>query len=335
MKNSQWRKKIAGTCLLCLIIGLSACASHEVSEKVPELFWPLPPEKPRIKFVDTIIGSLDATSKLEKVKNFFAGESAGENKFVKPFGVSAWNGKMFVTDLGHVHVFDFKSGNYGILGETDLRIPTGIAVYRDRLFVADVVKKRVFGFDVNTGKAVLEMGWRDLESPAGIAVDERGKRLIVADAKKHKIFLYSLDGIFLFAFGTLGTGEGELVMPYAVATDRDGRIYVVDSGNFRVQIFNEKGQFIKSIGQIGTSPGNFARPKGIALDSEGHIYVLDSAFANFQIFDFEGNTLLAVGSNGYGPAEFVLPSSIYIDENDKIYIVDQINKRVQLFQYLK
>jgi len=335
MKNAKWYEKTARACLLCLIVAFSACASPDVAEKVPELFWPMPPEKPRIKFVDTIIGSLDATSKMAKVKSFFAGDDGGENKFVKPFGVAAWNGKMFVTDIGVVHVFDFKSGNYGILGETDLRIPTGIAVYRDRLYVGDVVKKKVFGFDVNTGKAVLEMGWRDLESPSGIAVDENRKRLIVADAKKHKIFLYSLDGIFLFSFGTLGTGEGELVMPYAVATDRDGRIYVVDSGNFRIQIFDEKGQFLKSIGQIGTSPGNFARPKGIALDSEGHIYVLDAAFANFQIFDFEGNTLLAVGSNGSGPAEFVLPSSIYIDENDKIYVVDQINKRVQLFQYLK
>ncbi|MBI5635044.1 MAG: 6-bladed beta-propeller [Nitrospirae bacterium] len=319
---------------LIALFMVSACATQPVVERPPELYWPLPPEKPRIKFVDTIIGSLDAKSNLEKMKSFFAGSSS-ETKFVKPFGIAAQGGKMYVTDIGGIHSYDFAVGQFDMLGTDDLRVPTGIAISGERLFVGDVARKKVYGLDIRSGKVILEMGRQELDSPAGLAVDEKRKRLVVADARKHKIFVYSTDGILLFSFGTSGSNPGEFVIPYAVAVDHEGRIYVVDSGNFRVQIFDEKGTYIKSIGQIGMSPGTFARPKGIALDSEGHIYVLDAAFGNFQIFDYDGNTLLAVGTSGNGPAEFMLPSSIYIDDRDQIFIVDQLNKRVQLFQYLK
>ncbi|MCX7793712.1 MAG: 6-bladed beta-propeller [Thermodesulfovibrionales bacterium] len=314
---------------LLLII---SCAEQPV-EKPPEMYWPLPPEKPRIKFVDIIIGSLDARTRFGKLKSFLFGPES-EVRFIKPFGVAVRNRKMVVTDVNGVHYYDFERGEFRLIGTSELRLPSAIAYHENKLYVGDTVKKVIYVFNERF-EPVLQFGFKELDTPAGIAIDDKNRRIIVSDSKRHMLFIYSLDGRLITAFGKRGRGPGEFNIPYGITVDKEGRIYVVDSGNFRLQILDENGNFIKSFGAAGTSPGNFSRPKGVALDSEGHIYVLDAAFANFQIFDFEGNTLLAVGQNGTGPGEFLLPSSIWIDENDEIYVVDQINKRVQIFQYIK
>ncbi len=329
-----WTKSSLLLAALLLSLLLPSCA-QKIAETPPEIYWPLPPEKPRIKFVDMIIGSKDVQKKdgSAAMSSFFFGEGK-EIKFIKPYGVAFSNNKLYVTDIGGVFVFDFNSGNFSILGIKQLRLPTGLAVLDNGFFVADSAGKKIIHYDLE-GKFIRDFGGGEVDTVAGMALARQRRELIVTDARKHTVFVYDYEGRLLRQFGRRGTGDGEFNIPYGVAVDRSGRIYVVDSGNFRIQIFDAAGAFIKSFGKVGSSAGYFARPKGVALDSDGHIYVLDAAFGNYQIFDFEGNSLLAVGSNGTGPAEFQLPSSIYIDENDKIYVVDQINTRIQIFQYLK
>jgi len=318
--------------LLAFLAAVS-CARETVPPP-PELYWPLPPERPRIKFVDVVIGSLDAEIRFSKIKDYVFGES-GEYRFQKPFGVAARNGVMYVTDLRVIHKFDFVNKKFRMFGQPNIAMPSAIDVAPDgRVFVGDVVRHSVLVFD-GEEKQVGEIGTSDLGVPAGIAVDGKRGRLIVSDSRKHRIFVYTLEGRLEYSFGGRGISEGKLNVPYGVDVDPAGRIYVVDSANFRLQVFSPEGRFIKSFGYAGDVPGAFARPKGVAVDSDGNIYVLDAAFANFQIFDFDGNTLLAVGSPGQNIGEFLLPSSIYIDEKDQIYVVDQVNRRVQIFQYLR
>src|SRR3990172_5117084 len=100
-------RRVSSIILTLLVI--SACAAPEVAEKPPEMYWPLPPEKPRIKFVDIILGSLDATTKLGKLKSSFFGTD-NEAVFVKPFGVAAKNRKMYVSDVRGIYFFDFEKG---------------------------------------------------------------------------------------------------------------------------------------------------------------------------------------------------------------------------------
>jgi len=317
--------------LIALILFIGACATEYV-EKAPEMYWPIPPEKPRIKFVDMIVSSQDV-KKSAGLTGFFFGKG-GDVKFVKPYAVAVNRQKVYVTDIGGIFTFDFSNNAFGILGTDQLRLPTGIVIALDNIYVAESVSKRIFQYELS-GKRVREFGVGIVDTISGIAADIPNRRLIAADSRKHAVHIFDFEGKHIKSFGRRGAQDGEFNIPYGVAVDRTGRIYVVDSANFRIQIFTPDGKFLKSVGRVGTTAGNFARPKGVSTDSEGHIYVLDSAFGNFQIFDYDGNTLLAVGSNGTGPAEFQLPSSIFIDENDKIYVVDQVNKRVQIFQYLK
>ncbi len=319
--------------LLLTFLSVLSCAPKEYVEKVPEMYWPLPPEKPRIKFVNLVLGSADAKMESGKIKSLLFGVE-GDVRFVKPFGVAFAGQKLFVTDIGGVYSFDFAKGEFKIFGRDELRVPAGIAATDERVYVGDVARKRIYVYDTS-GRAVMNFGAGKVDTPGGIAIDKIRGRLIVSDARRNVVDIFNTDGGLISSIGSRGREHGEFNIPYGVAVDKEGRVYVVDSGNFRLQIFDQNGKFLKQFGGVGTSPGNFARPKGVAVDSDGNIYVLDAAFGNFQIFDFDGNTLLAVGNTGVDPGEFMLPSSIYIDAQDRIYITDQINKRIQIFQYLK
>lgn len=319
--------------LLSISFLLGSCARVQ-KETPPELYWPFPPEKPRIKFVDSIVGSIDATGVRSGLAKVIFGEEQ-EFRFAKPISVAVKNGVMYVTDIGVIHIYDFPKKAYRVISGYLLNT-TGVAVAADgTLYVGDSGRKQVFMMrpKSNIWEKIDSPG--TFETPGELVLDEINGRLIVPDAKKHVVRVYDMEGKFIFSIGGRGGEPGRFNFPYAAAVDREGRIYISDSGNFRVQVFDRDGKFISAFGGVGSSAGNFARPKGIAVDSEGHIYVVDSAFGNFQIFDPDGNIYLAVGTSGQDAGKFLLPSGIAIDENDKVYVVDQMNMRIQIFQYLK
>lgn len=319
---------------ILMIAVLVACSGEIRKEEAPELYWPLPPQRPRVKFVDLIIGSMDVTgSQRGKFSRALFGEE-GEVGFIKPLFVASKDDVVYVTDLSGVVVMDFKKKKFKVISSSNFRNPTGIAISETgKLFVADTAKNIISIVDLET-QAITPVRGSALSNPGGLAVDDTNGRLLATDVKSHLIRVYNLDGEELFSFGGRGVDPGKFNFPYDVTVDPEGNIYVVDSGNFRVQIFDKDGNFLRAFGSVGTIVGHFARPKGIALDPDGHVYVVDGAFGNYQIFDKVGLPLLAVGSVGNEPGQFVLPIGITINDNGSIYVVDQINKRLQKFQYI-
>jgi DNA-binding beta-propeller fold protein YncE len=324
--------------VLFLLIGFITGCAATPDRKAIDLVWPLPPDPPRIKFVDIIMSSLDLGKKRSVTELLFGAEKP--MTFTKPYGVAVGrDGKIYVTDVGRVIVLDRENRDYSLLGVDpgtgQLRVPIGIASTNDgRIIVSDVGAARVYVyFD---GRVIAVLGKTgEFESPSGVAIDEKNGILYVVDSKKHQVKSYTLNDYKpLGAIGKRGTQDGEFNYPTNIAVDDEGKLYVVDTGNFRVQVFDALGNLVKTIGQIGDTPGSLARPKGIAIDSEGHIYVVDAAFQNFQIFNQEGQLLLFVGSAGTEPGKFLLPAGIAIDGEDRIYVVDQYPGGIQIFQYL-
>jgi DNA-binding beta-propeller fold protein YncE len=323
--------------LALLLIGINACAPGP-SKRQLELVWPLPPDQPKIKFVDIIRTNLDLEKKGGLAEAIF-GEERAEG-FQKPYGVAVdKDGKIYVTDINRVFVLDLKKKDYDFIGNEpgvgQLRNAIGIAIASDgRVFVTDVSAARLYVY--RNGKYAEAIGEKgEFASPSGVALDEKNGLIYVTDTRYHTVKIFSLlDYKHIRDIGKNGSGIGEFNFPTNIAVDAEGKFYVVDTGNFRVQIFGKDGQFIRAIGVPGDMPGSFARPKGIAIDSEEHIYVVDTAFQNFQIFDQTGKILLAVGSGGTDPGQFLLPAGMTIDDQDKIYVVNQIPGTVQIFQYL-
>jgi DNA-binding beta-propeller fold protein YncE len=320
--------------LLSLII---SCTPAYQKPKV-DAVWPLPPDEPRVKFVDFFYSTADIGRATGIAETLFGEEQI--ESFVKPYGVAVDSeGSIYITDVGRVMVFDLKKKTFYILGADpgtgNLKLPIGIATASDgRVFVGDISADRVYVY--RNGKYLNSIGQTgELESPSGVALDEQRKLVYVVDSKKHHVNVYSLDDYRLLkTMGSRGVADGDFNFPTNIAMDAEGNLYVVDTGNYRVQIFDPAGKFVRSIGRLGDNPGTLARPKGIAIDSEGHIYVVDAAFDNFQIFDKEGHLLLFVGEGGRGPGKFLLPAGITIDKDDKIYVIDQFPGSLQIFQYL-
>ena len=317
----------------CAILLVTACTRPQ-KEQTPEMFWPMPPSKPRIQFLDIIIGSIDVAEDGNLFSTLLFGEDS-EASFMKPNFIAAKNGIIYITDISGIHVYDYKRKRYRLYGAGITEGATGIDVDSEgNIYVAASYARKITILDKNGKLKKTITDVKNLSNMGGLFVDEKNGRFLVANTRKHRVEVFSLEGSHLFRFGTVGGGPGQMNFPYDVAVDGEGDILVLDSGNFRVQVFDGQGNYKWAFGSVGTAPGHFARPKSMALSSDGLLFVIDAAFGNFQIFNKRGAAYLAVGRTGSMIAEFILPMGIAIDEKDKVYIVDQINRRIQVFQYI-
>lgn len=330
-----------GFCIFLIVaFFVAGCVTAPPKEDVI-LIWPNPPEIPKIAYLTSYYGEANFAKK-SFIDTLLGDDelNAGQN-LVKPYGVSAFNDIIYVTDtIGRaVFCINTKERLVTILGNKDLgglSVPAGVAPNSDGIvFASDAKQKKVFGYD-KSGSLKVAIGKKDeFGQPGGMSINHQNQRIYIADAGTHNVHVYSTKGDLLFSFGKRGKGDGEFNYPSNTAIDRrNGNVCVADTQNFRVQCFDKDGKFIRKFGEIGNQPGSFSRPKGIGIDSEGNIYVVDTAFDNFQVFDEKGELLIFIGGAGMEPGRFSLPTGIYVDENDKIYVVDSANRKVQVFQYL-
>ena len=144
-------------------------------------------------------------------------------------------------------------GTFLTAWSTSFGDPEGVAVDGSgNVFVADAGNffagagnTRIDKFD-NAG--VFLTSWSTLGSgpgqfhlPLGVAVDGSGN-VFIADASSdgsgtNRIQKFDVNGVFLTAWGSLGSGNGQLFLPSGVATDGSGSVYVADTYNHRIQKF--------------------------------------------------------------------------------------------------
>ncbi len=137
--------------------------------------------------------------------------------------------------------------------------------------------------------------------------------------------------LYADAFGSEGSGAGQLKTPADVAVDSAGNLWVIDRGNDRVQKFSPTGELLDSFGSSGTGDGQFTWPSGIAIDPEGNVLVTDSANHRVQKFNAQGEYLSKFGSFGTGNGQFNGPAGIAIAPGGAIFVTDRGNHRVQRF----
>jgi DNA-binding beta-propeller fold protein YncE len=303
------------------------------------LVWPPPPEKARIKHLQTVSSLKDVSSEpgfFSKVFSFIFGGTMVSQWLTQPVGIAiSKDGLLYIADPGikGIHILDLQEKEYSFIGETKFGTfisPVALAFAANGdLYISDSERREIIVLSAD--RTPLFSIKDSLVRPTGIRIFNN--KLYVADAGKNKILVFSLDGRFAFEFGRRGVDHGEFNFP--VQLTANDSLYVVDGMNFRIQQFTHEGKYVSSFGQIGNTAGYFANPKSIALDSDGHLYVTDALLDNFQIFDSAGKLLLVVGSKGISDGEFLSPSGIAIDSNDNIYIIDSLNKRIQIFKYLR
>lgn len=164
-------------------------------------------------------------------------------------------------------------------------------------------------------------------------------------------------------WGKLGTGPGEFVGPFRLATASDGSVYVTDGWTDRVQYFTSSGSYlgqwsvpyaigvdvsprdivyVTSAVQAGTvhyytltgsllgSWDGLVVPYDVAVAPNGDVYVVELWGHCVSYFTSTGSFLGKWGKEGNGPGEFYNPPAIAVASNGTVYVIDGFD-RVQYF----
>lgn len=313
---------LLGSFLLCFTpLALSA---DNTDEDAQPLFYPMPPNQPRLQYLTKFSSALDVSTKSSRFRNFvFGGEDKEGHLVEKPYGLAVHQGAVYVVDTrgnGYA-IFDVANGRSRFIRPTGagaLSKPINIAIDADGTrYLTDTGRDQVLVFD-SRERFQHAFGTEGQFRPAGLAI--AGSRLYVSDVLNHQVHvLDKLTGDVLFSFGDPGSAPGQFFHPTNLAIGVDGSVYVADQSNFRLQQFSAEGEFIRVIGEAGAVPGKFARPKGIAIDKEDRIYVVDAAFQNVQILAPEGGALMYFGGPGNERGKMYLPTVVVIDYENVPY----------------
>ncbi len=311
--------------LFVLLLVASGCrtgAPPEVPDAAgPPVFFPGPPDPPRIQFLASFNGADDVEKeKRGSFRAFVLGEKTDDQfrTIVRPYGIAARDGVIYVCDPGanDLVCLDLRSGDYRTLGRGglgNLRKPVNVAVdeagYK---FVADTVRRQVVVFgpqDTYVEAFSLPGGGR----PVDVAV--RGAELYVLDNDKtpQVVVMERASGKVLRTFGSFGPEEGQFNLPTGIAVGPEGNIYISDTMNFRIQKLTKDGKFVWAKGEAGRRIGQFARPKGISVGPDGTVYVVDAATQLVQMFDKDGRILMHLGGPGNTGGALDLPASVAVD----------------------
>ena len=203
--------------------------------------------------------------------------------------------------------------------------------YNDRIqqFTPGGTFVRSFG---STGTAP---GQFQLGINGGIAI--LGNSLFVADQNNHRVQRFTLDSTGApvgtpIAFGSLGTGDGQLDHPQGLGVDATA-VYVADDRNDRVVKFSHDGAYLGMTTGNATAPFNFAYDAGV--DSLGRLYVADNN--NHRVQEFDASTFAyrrRWGLLGTEIGRFGYPRSLAGVKGDPaggVYVGNTSNNRVDAF----
>lgn len=283
----------------------------------PPLFFPLPPDPPRIQFL-TSFSSEEGLQGERKFYTFIVGTEKIHRPIVKPYGIASSPGKIYIADTvpAVVEVADLKKRRMSYFqpgGDATLGLPINIAVDGDGTrYITDTKRNQVLVFRGDNFAGAI--GKVDEMTPSGVALS--GKRIYVTDLQNHCVRVYDKGSLnLLFTFPKAGGDKNaQLYSPTNVAIDPQGRVYVSDTGAYRVNLYDADGKYLRSIGRQGLEPGTFARPKGIAVDREGRLYVADANTQVIQLFDDQGRLLMYFGDPlSTSGAATCMPAGIAID----------------------
>jgi len=178
----------------------------------------------------------------------------------------------------------------------------------------------------STGKENMEF-----DCPFGMAVEPAG-RLFVTESNNHRVHVISMEGNFLFKFGSKGDAQGQFKTPFGITFDKkNNRVIVADQGNQRIQVFSPEGEFQFSFGGSNNREGRLASPRGVSVNGQGNIYVSELGTHMIKVYDENGKLLGSFGGQGREPGKLFYPGGIAHLSDEKLVVCDSSNRRLSVF----
>ncbi len=322
----------------------------------------------RVRRVATCLLALGFTALPGRAQNFVAEWNASAQGGIGPTGLllatEAGTNFLYASDHPRGRVIKFNTATgaiaavYGKQGDAtgDFNAPYGLA--RDAasgdIYVAERGNNRVSRI---TSAGAFVMAWGSVGTgagqftePIGVAVDAAGD-VYVTDHANHRVqkFRVAQSGgawaaTHLLSWGTQGSGNGQLNLPYGITADATGNLWLADGFNGRVQRFNTSGVYQSTLGSAGSGAGQLIVATWVGLHPGGDLFVTstnsnpqdgtlaDAANQWVSRFTAAGAFVSRFGGAfGSGAGQFRLPFSAVVDANNRAYVSDYYNSRVQVF----
>jgi len=311
------------------LLVLAGCGGKVEQTDLGPVFFPPPPNEPRIQFLKGIDSAVDVTGKDESfglVAVVGEGEEQRIDQIAKPYGVATHKGKIYVCDTSGAQVFILDLVNkkfeklQGNFSTGKLKKPINLDLDEDgKLYVTDTTRNEVLVYD-QSGNFLKSYGSTMDWKPIDLGI--HGKYLHVTDFKNYEVKVLDREsGKLITAFGASGAEDtlDNLSMPLGLAVNNKGYVRVVNMSGGRVVTMDRDGHVLGSFGKMGDGFGQFGRPKGIAMDEQDRIYVADSAHQNVQIFTDKGRLLIFFGDPGLPKGSMNMPTAVAVTTDNLDY----------------
>ena len=314
----------------CLLWSSGGCQTTKAVPKaaIAPVFFPPPPNQPRIQFLTSYSGAEDfgGAPKTSFLEAFVLGApELRPERILKPYGLAIHEGKIYVCDITQkqIKVLDLRNNKFSTFDSgRSLQSPVNIFIEADGTkYIADSLGGAVLVYN-NEDKLKSFLG-KDLHiKPMDVAV--RGSNVYIADANSNQVLvLDKTSGKLLNRIGAKqDTDETEqapdkyFAMITAVGLDQHGNIYVSDNLNNRVSRFDASGEHVRNYGRYGSAPGSLIRAKGVAIDRKNRLWVVDAgpAMAVKVYRGHDGQSLMIVGARvSKEPGYMYMPAAVRID----------------------
>jgi len=225
-------------------------------------------------------------------------------------------------DPSKVMAFDAAGKLLRSWGDKTFPNAHGLRIDRqDNVWITDRGLHQVLKFSP-TGELLLALGKKGvagdnastdaLNGPADVAFGRNGD-IFVADGESTntRVVKFSADGKFIKAWGTKGSGPGQLDVPHAIVTDSKGRLFVANRSNNRVEIFDQDGGYVGVIANVGQPWGLFMTPADV-------LYLVDGTAGKDDLTIFDTKSQKIVGHLG----GLVGPHMLAVDAAGAIYVAE-------------